>query len=407
MDNPMELTRLLYPWKSSGKNTGVGNHSLLQEIFATQGLNTGLLHCRQILYHLSHYGRSTDKRHLFHFGSLMRLVQCYWESSWALGRVNRLMLLLFLMALIKPDLGRKWWKASPAWVVKTSGSFSWFQLLFLSVTSESHLQKFSQQSSYIICLRFFFMISSSSELLEFVVHSIHFPLTISHSFLFVIATVWFWGVLRACSILFFPVVYSSKFVTLSFLLLPIACLPSHFLHHAAVAKLLQSCLTLCNPMDCSQPGSSVAGPGKNTRVGCHFLLQGIFLTQGLNPNLLCLLHWQAGSLPLAPRGKTPSSTLYFYSRNFHILRYGEVVLGFPRWLSGKESTYQCRRHKRSGFDSWVRKIPWRRAWQPTPVFLPGKFHGLRSLMGYIVHGVTKGQEWLSNWAWSHSGLYMS
>ena len=39
-------------------------------------------------------------------------------------------------------------------------------------------------------------------------------------------------------------------------------------------------------------------PGKNTRVGCHFLLQGIFPTQGLNPRLLCLLHWQADSLPL-------------------------------------------------------------------------------------------------------------
>ena len=41
-------------------------------------------------------------------------------------------------------------------------------------------------------------------------------------------------------------------------------------------------------------------PGKNTGVGCHFLLQGIFLTQGLNLNLLHLLHWQVGSLPLAP-----------------------------------------------------------------------------------------------------------
>ena len=39
-------------------------------------------------------------------------------------------------------------------------------------------------------------------------------------------------------------------------------------------------------------------PGKNTRLGCHFLLQGIFLTQGLNLYLLCLLHWQADSLPL-------------------------------------------------------------------------------------------------------------
>ena len=38
--------------------------------------------------------------------------------------------------------------------------------------------------------------------------------------------------------------------------------------------------------------------GKNTGVGCHYLLQGIFLTQGLNPGLLSLLHWQADSLPL-------------------------------------------------------------------------------------------------------------
>ena len=45
-----------------------------------------------------------------------------------------------------------------------------------------------------------------------------------------------------------------------------------------------------------------AFPGKNTGVGCYFLLQGIFLTQGSNPWLLGLLHWQAGSLPLAPPG---------------------------------------------------------------------------------------------------------
>ena len=44
-------------------------------------------------------------------------------------------------------------------------------------------------------------------------------------------------------------------------------------------------------------------PGKNTRVGCHVLLQGIFPTQVSNLCLLCLLHWQAGSLPLAPPGK--------------------------------------------------------------------------------------------------------
>ena len=48
--------RLLCPWDSSGKNTGVGSHSLLQGIFPTQGSNPGLLDCRQILYHLSHQG---------------------------------------------------------------------------------------------------------------------------------------------------------------------------------------------------------------------------------------------------------------------------------------------------------------------------------------------------------------
>ena len=50
------LSRLLCPWNSPGKNTGVGSCSLLQRIFPTQRLNTGLLHCRQILYYLSHQG---------------------------------------------------------------------------------------------------------------------------------------------------------------------------------------------------------------------------------------------------------------------------------------------------------------------------------------------------------------
>ena len=50
----LEPTRLLHPWDFPGKNTGMGCHILLQEIFPTQGLNLGLLHCRQMLYHLSH-----------------------------------------------------------------------------------------------------------------------------------------------------------------------------------------------------------------------------------------------------------------------------------------------------------------------------------------------------------------
>ena len=54
----LQSARLLCPWNSPGKNTGVGCHSLLQGIFLTQGLNAGLLHCKQILYHLSHQGSS-------------------------------------------------------------------------------------------------------------------------------------------------------------------------------------------------------------------------------------------------------------------------------------------------------------------------------------------------------------
>ena len=62
----------------------------------------------------------------------------------------------------------------------------------------------------------------------------------------------------------------------------------------------QSCLTLCDPVDCSLPGSSVHGdsPRKNTGVGCRFLFQGIFLTKGSNLCLLRFLQWQADSLPL-------------------------------------------------------------------------------------------------------------
>ena len=56
--------------------------------------------------------------------------------------------------------------------------------------------------------------------------------------------------------------------------------------------------------------------------------------------------------------------------------------GVPRWLSGRESACQCRRHRRPGFDPWVRKIPWRRKWWPTPVFLPGESHGQRILEDY-------------------------
>ena len=64
------------------------------------------------------------------------------------------------------------------------------------------------------------------------------------------------------------------------------------------------------------------------------------------------------------------------------------------WCSGKESTCQCRTR---GYNPWVRKIPWRRTWQPTPVFLPEKSHGQRSLETYSPWSCKESDttEWLS------------
>ena len=59
---------------------------------------------------------------------------------------------------------------------------------------------------------------------------------------------------------------------------------------------------------------------------------------------------------------------------------------FPDGTVAKESTCQC---KKCRFDSWVGKIPWSRKWQPTPVFLPGNFHGQRSLVRYSPWGHKK------------------
>ena len=61
-------------------------------------------------------------------------------------------------------------------------------------------------------------------------------------------------------------------------------------------------------------------------------------------------------------------------------------LGLPGGATGGESACQCRKLKRRRFDPWVRKIPWGRRWQPAPVFLPGKFHGQRSVRGYSQWG---------------------
>ena len=66
----------------------------------------------------------------------------------------------------------------------------------------------------------------------------------------------------------------------------------------------QSCQTFCDPWATARLLCWWDSPGKNTGVGCHFLLKGLFLTQGLSQSLLHLLHWQADSLPLTHLGNT-------------------------------------------------------------------------------------------------------
>ena len=106
-------------------------------------------------------------------------------------------------------------------------------------------------------------------------------------------------------------------------------------------SVTKSCLTLCDPLDCSTPGL----------------------------------------------------TVFHYLPEFAQIQEISTEFVFPWWPNDKECTCQCRRPR---FDTWVGKIPWRRKWQPTPVFLPGKSHGQRSLVGYgpqrVGHGLVTKQQ---------------
>ena len=98
--------------------------------------------------------------------------------------------------------------------------------------------------------------------------------------------------------------------------------------------------------------------------------------------------WQADSLPFELQGSPCKGSRLSYrevlcSRTHLFPLFVLEVLEFLWWLSQEKICLQCRR---TGFDSWVGKISWRREWLPTPVFLPGEFHGQRSLAGYSPWG---------------------
>ena len=125
---------------------------------------------------------------------------------------------------------------------------------------------------------------------------------------------------------------------------------------AAAAKSLQSCPTLCDPTDNSPPGSSVPG-----------ILQARTLERvAISFSNACA---HAQSLQLCPTLCDPMDSS-------------------PPGSSGKELACRCKSHKRCEFHHWLRKIPWRRAWQPTPVLLPGECQD-RGTWWAMVHGVTK------------------
>ena len=104
---------------------------------------------------------------------------------------------------------------------------------------------------------------------------------------------------------------------------------------------------------------------------------------------------RAGDMPGAARGQgsqvggrvTWGPGQWLHKRCTEVLenikkRCGQMVQGLPRWHQGKRTSLPKRRHRRCGFDPLVGKIPFRRAWQATPVFLPGESHGQRSPVGH-------------------------
>ena len=150
------------------------------------------------------------------------------------------------------------------------------------------------------------------------------------------------------------------------------------------------------------PSAVILEPPKNEVCHC-FHCFSIYFHEMMGPDVTIFVFWirvahspgifsRVGlNLPLGdsswttPQPEDPASLSHFCS-----------FTCFPGGSRGKEPTCQCKRHKRHGFNPWVQKIPWRRKWQPTSVFLPEKSHGQRSLMGYTVHGVTMSWTRISN-----------
>ena len=157
-----------------------------------------------------------------------------------------------------------------------------------------------------------------------------------------------------------------------------------------ISHVTKYCVHTCSVMSNSLLLCLWDFPCKNTGVGCYFLLQNIFLMQRLNPGLLCLLncrwilyHWATGkptsSLGWQKKKKKrnkdgDSLTLSMFISTVHSKTNSMILTTSGRRTKMRELM------KKRGFpggsavnampETQVRKIPWRRKWQPTPVFLP-------------------------------------
>ena len=142
-------------------------------------------------------------------------------------------------------------------------------------------------------------------------------------------------------------------------------------------------------------GQNTGVGGQNTGAGSHSLLQGIFPIQGgffTSWAIREALKYELKHAAKHQKKKNKKKTHWVSSQSWDRsqgkkfvgvcgLRKSLVLileLGLPWWLSAKEPTCQCRRHE---FNLRVRKIPWKRKWQPNPVFLPRKYHVQRNLAG--------------------------
>ena len=171
----------------------------------------------------------------------------------------------------------------------------------------------------------------------------------------------------------------------------------------------KSCQPFCDPMDCSHEATEDCRrlcpwdfPGKNTGVGCCFLLQGIFSIHGVNPNFL---HWQVDSLPLNHQGNCIKvygviNLVFNTLESLQSFMVEKAMAPHPSTLAWKlpwteaPGRLQSMGLLRVGHD-WVSLLSlftfmhWRRKWQPTPVFLPGESQGPGGLVGCRLWGRTE------------------